>query len=129
MEECMVIDNILYTETHEWVKVDGDTAVIGITDYAQHELGDIVFVELPDVGDQIDKGDSFGSIEAVKAVEDMNTPLSGEVLEINEVLEDQPELINSSAFEKGWIIKIKLNDTSELDGLINASSYKELIEE
>ncbi|KQC11809.1 MAG: glycine cleavage system protein H [Candidatus Cloacimonas sp. SDB] len=125
----MVKDNLRYTETHEWIKIEADHAIIGITDYAQHELGDIVFVELPDVGDEIEKGEAFGSIEAVKAVEDLNSPLSGEVIEINTDLEDQPELINSSAFEKGWIIKIKYSDQSQLDNLLDAAAYKELIEE
>jgi len=125
----MVKDNLHYTETHEWIKIEDDHAIIGITDYAQHELGDIVFVELPDIGDEIEKGEPFGSVEAVKAVEDLNSPLSGEVVEINNDLEDQPELINSSAFEKGWIIKIKYSDKSQLDKLLDAAAYKELIEE
>ncbi len=125
----MVKDNFLYTETHEWVKVEGDIAVIGITDYAQHELGDIVFVELPEVGDNVGKNEPFGSIEAVKAVEDMNSPVSGEIIEVNEALEDQPELINSSAFDEGWIVKLKLADKSELDSLLKADAYKEMIEE
>jgi glycine cleavage system H protein len=129
MEEKMVKDNLLYSETHEWVKVEGEVAVIGITDYAQHELGDIVFVELPEVGDEVEKGESFGSIEAVKAVEDINSPVSGEVIEINSALEDQPELINSSAFEEGWIIKVKLSDKAELEELIKAAAYQEMIEE
>lgn len=125
----MVKDNLLYTETHEWVKVEGDMVSIGITDYAQHELGDIVFVELPEVGDAVEKGESFGSIEAVKAVEDINSPVSGEVTAVNSALEDKPELINSSAFEEGWIIKIKLSDTSELEDLMKAADYQDMIEE
>ncbi|MCD4817663.1 MAG: glycine cleavage system protein GcvH [Candidatus Cloacimonetes bacterium] len=125
----MVKENILYTESHEWIKVDGDVATIGITDYAQHELGDIVFVELPEIGDEFDAGDSFGTIEAVKAVEDMILAVSGEIVEINETLEDTPETINNSAFEEGWIIKIKLKDSSELDKLISAKEYQKLIED
>lgn len=125
----MVKENYYYTESHEWVKVDGDIATVGITDHAQHELGDIVFVELPEVGDDVAAGESFGSIEAVKAVEDINSPISGEVTEINEALEDAPETINKSAFEEGWIIKVKLSDPAELDSLMKADAYKELIGE
>ena len=125
----MVKENILYTESHEWIKVDGDVVTIGITDYAQHELGDIVFVELPEVGDEFDAGDTFGTIEAVKAVEDMILAVGGEIVEVNETLEDTPEIINSSAFEEGWIIKIKLKDSSELDKLISAKEYQKLIED
>lgn len=125
----MVKENYYYTESHEWVKVDGDIATVGITDHAQHELGDIVFVELPEVGDDVDAGESFGSIEAVKAVEDINCPISGEVTEINEALEDAPETINKSAFDDGWIIKVKLSDPAELDSLMKADAYKELIGE
>ena len=104
----MVLNDLLYTETHEWVKVEGDVVTIGITDYAQHELGDIVYMELPEVGDEVTIGTPFGSIEAVKAVEDINSPVSGEIVEINSLLEDKPELINQSALEEGWIVKIKL---------------------
>jgi glycine cleavage system H protein len=125
----MVLNDLLYTETHEWVKVEGDVATIGITDYAQHELGDIVYMELPEVGDEVTKGTPFGSIEAVKAVEDITSPVSGEVLEINTVLEDTPETINQSAFEKGWIVKIKLSDLSELDALLKPEAYQEIIED
>ena len=125
----MVLNNLLYTESHEWVKVEGDVATLGITDYAQHELGDIVYVELPAVGDELTCGESLGSIEAVKAVEDIISPISGEVLEINETLEDTPETINNSAFEDGWIIKVKLSDLTELDKLIKAEAYKEIIED
>ncbi|MCD4796460.1 MAG: glycine cleavage system protein GcvH [Candidatus Cloacimonetes bacterium] len=125
----MVLENLFYTESHEWLKIDGDEAVIGITDYAQHELGDIVYVELPDVGDEVTKDDALGSIEAVKAVEDIISPVSGEVLEINEALEDSPEIINKSAFEDGWLIKVKLTEKDELDDLLDAAAYKKLIEE
>lgn len=125
----MVLENLFYTETHEWVKVDGNIATIGITDYAQHELGDIVFVELPDVDDEVTKGEPFGTIEAVKAVEDLNCPVSGKVVEINENLDGAPETINESAFEEGWIVKIELSDKSELENLLNAEAYKKIIEE
>jgi len=125
----MVLDNLLYTETHEWVKVDGDVATLGITDYAQHELGDIVYVELPAVGDELTIGETLGSVEAVKAVEDIISPISGEVLEINEELEDTPEKINSSAFENGWLVKVKIFDSSELENLLKADAYKAIIED
>lgn len=125
----MVKEGYVYTESHEWVKVEGDVATIGITDHAQHELGDIVYVELPEVGDEAEAGNSFGSIEAVKAVEDMNSPVSGEIVEVNSDLEDTPELINKSAFEDGWIVKIKLSDISELDTLLSAEDYTKLIQD
>ena len=124
----MVKDNLLYSESHEWVEVIGDEAVIGITDYAQHELGDIVYVELPEIGDVVERGEGFGSIEAVKAVEDILSPVSGEVIAINENLEDTPEAINNDAFGDGWIMKVKLNDKNELEDLINSEKYKILIE-
>jgi glycine cleavage system H protein len=124
----MVLENLLYTETHEWVKIDGDIATIGITDYAQNELGDIVYVDLPAVGDEAVKGEPFGSIEAVKAVEDMNSPVSGKIVEVNEELDGTPELINSSAYENGWIIKVELSDKSELESLLDAEAYKKIIE-
>jgi len=125
----MVKEGYVYTESHEWVKVEGDVATIGITDHAQHELGDIVYVELPEVGDDAEAGNSFGSIEAVKAVEDMNSPVSGEIVEVNSDLDDSPELINKSAFEDGWIVKIKLSNLSELDGLLSAEDYAKIIED
>ncbi len=125
----MVLNDVLYTETHEWVRVEGDIATIGITDYAQHELGDIVYMEMPEVGDEVTKGVPFGSIEAVKAVEDINSPVSGEIVEINSILESSPETINQSAFEKGWIVKIKLSDSSELEELLKPEAYKEIIED
>jgi glycine cleavage system H protein len=125
----MVQNDVLYTETHEWVRVEEDIATIGITDYAQHELGDIVYIELPEIGDELSKGTPFGSIEAVKAVEDINSPVSGEIVEINSDLEDAPETINQSAFEDGWIIKIKLSDPSELDELLTPEAYQEIIED
>ena len=125
----MVLEHLLYTESHEWLNVEDDIVILGITDYAQHELGDIVYVELPGVGDELTKGEALGSIEAVKAVEDIISPVSGEVLEVNEILEDAPETINKSAFEKGWIVKIKLSDPTELDALLKANDYAKLIED
>ncbi len=124
----MVKDELLYTETHEWVKVDGDIAYIGITDFAQHELGDIVYVELPDEGEEVSAGESFGSVEAVKAVEDLNSPVSGEIIAVNGDLEDRPELLNQSPYEDGWLIKVKLSDPDELEKLMNADDYREMIE-
>ena len=122
-------DNLFFSESHEWVKVEEDEAYIGISDYAQKELGDIVFVELPEVGDTVTAGESFGTIEAVKAVEDLNSPVSGEIIEVNNELEDHPELINQSPLEDGWIIKIKLSDASELEELMDEESYNKMVEE
>ncbi|MBN2789304.1 MAG: glycine cleavage system protein GcvH [Candidatus Delongbacteria bacterium] len=118
---------LLYTEDHEYCKVEGDVAVIGVTEYAQEQLGDITYVELPAVGDTFSKGDSIGVIEAVKAASDIYSPVSGEIVEINENLEDSPELVNSDCYEGGWIVKIKLSDTSELEGLLKADAYEEKI--
>ena len=120
--------NLLYTEDHEWVRVEGDEAFIGITDFAQNELGDIVFVEVETMDEELDKGDTFGTIEAVKTVSDMFMPIGGTVLEVNEALEDTPEVINSDAYGDGRIIKVKIADTSELDALIDADAYKNSIE-
>ena len=125
----MALEHLLYTESHEWLNVEDDIVIMGISDYAQHELGDIVYVELPGVGDELTKGEALGSIEAVKAVEDIISPVSGEVIEVNEALEDAPETINKSAFEEGWIVKIKLSDPTELDTLLKANEYVKLIEE
>jgi glycine cleavage system H protein len=119
-----VPENLRYTTDHEWVKVDGDNVYIGITDYAQGELGDIVFVDIDSDLEEISKGESFGTIEAVKTVSDLFAPCSGKVLEINSELEDQPELINSDPYEKGWIIKVELTDASDLDGLLDSTSYQ-----
>lgn len=116
-----------YTKEHEWIRVEGDEAVIGITDYAQSQLGDIVFVECETVGDELEAGDTFGTIEAVKTVSDLYIPVGGEVLEFNETLEDEPELVNKDPYGKGWIVKIKLDDESEVDGLLSADAYKALI--
>ncbi len=113
-----------YTAEHEWIAFDDDIATIGITDYAQGELGDIVFIELPEVGDETKQLDSFGTIEAVKAVSELYTPISGEIVEVNTRLEDQPELINSSPYSDGWLIKIRITDKSELDKLLSAEQYQ-----
>ncbi len=123
-----VPENLKYTENHEWILVDGDTATIGISDYAQKELGDIVFVEVETVGEELAQGDTFGTIEAVKTVADSFLPVSGEVTEKNEELADQPELINNDPYGKGWIVKVKISDASELDGLLSAEDYKAKIE-
>jgi glycine cleavage system H protein len=116
-----------YSESHEWVKLEGDVAIVGISDHAQSELGDIVFVELPEVGDDISKDEACGTIEAVKTVSDMNAPLSGEIVEVNKELEDEPTLINSDCYSAGWIMKIKVSDPSELEDLLDADDYEGLI--
>ena len=120
-------NDLLYTKEHEWTKITDDTAIIGITDYAQSELGDIVFVEFPNVGDTFNQNDIFGTIEAVKTLADLFIPVSGEILEINEELESSPENINSSSYDKGWIIKIKLTSNNEVDALLSSDDYKKLI--
>lgn len=116
-----------YTREHEWIRLDGDVATVGITDYAQGELGDIVFVELPEIGDSLDKDDSFGTIEAVKAVSDLFAPLSGEVVEINAELTDTPSVINDDPYGEGWMIKIRLSDVSETEELMDPEGYGKLI--
>jgi glycine cleavage system H protein len=120
-------DKIRYSEDHEWIRVDGSEAVIGITDFAQSELGDIVFVDIPEVGIELAKGEVFGSIEAVKTVSDLILPASGELLEVNKLLEDNPETINSDPYDKGWIIRIRLKDPKELDSLMDAEQYQTFI--
>ena len=116
-----------YTKDHELISIDGDCATIGITDYAQGELGDIVYVEIESLGEQLDKEEIFGSVEAVKTVSDLFLPVSGEITEMNEGLEDNPELINDDPYGKGWIIKMKISDQNELGDLLSADAYKELI--
>lgn len=116
-----------YTKEHEWIKIEGNMATIGITDYAQGELGDIVFVELPEIDSEIIKQNSFGTIEAVKAVSDMFAPLSGKVVEINADLDDDPTAVNNDPYGKGWFIKIEISNNSELDDLLDSEQYKELI--
>ncbi len=121
--------DFLYTDDHEYCNVNGDIVTIGITEYAQEQLGDITYLELPEVGDEFSKGDSFGTVEAVKAASDMYIPITGEIIEINEELEDNPELVNSDCYDAGWIVKVKLSDKSELDSLLNADAYSKIIEE
>ena len=116
-----------YTKEHEWIRVEGEEAVVGITDYAQSQLGDIVFVECETVGDALEAGETFGTVEAVKTVSDLYLPVAGEVLEFNEELEREPELVNKDPYGKGWIVKIKISDETELDGLLNADAYKAII--
>ena len=113
-----------YTKEHEWIRVEGEEAYVGITDYAQSQLGDIVFVEVETEGDNLEAGDTFGSIEAVKTVSDLYMPVSGEVLEFNSELEDQPDLVNKDPYGKGWIIKVKIEYEAQLDGLLSADAYK-----
>jgi len=122
-------ENLKYTKDHEWLRLEGDEAYIGITDFAQGELGDVVFVEIETEGEELDKEEVFGTIEAVKTVSDLLMPVSGEVLEFNEKLEESPEIINKDPYDDGWIIKIKIGDPAQLDDLLNASAYKEIVEE
>ncbi|NOY12351.1 MAG: glycine cleavage system protein GcvH [Deltaproteobacteria bacterium] len=122
-------DELKYTEDHEWVLVADEIATIGITDFAQDQLGDVVFVELPEVGDQLETGKPLGVVESVKAVSDVYAPLSGEVVEINSALPDEPEMLNTSPYEDGWMIKIKLADPAELDGLMDAAGYQDFLEQ
>ncbi|MEA1877728.1 MAG: glycine cleavage system protein GcvH [Bacteroidota bacterium] len=122
-----VPENLKYSQDHEWIRVEGDFAFIGVTDYAQSNLGDIVFVEVETVGDELDKGEAFGNVEAVKAVEELYMPIGGEVVEFNDSLEDTPELVNTDPYGEGWMIKIKLANAGDLDKLLNDSAYKELI--
>ena len=116
-----------YTKDHEWVRVEGNEAYVGITDYAQGELGEIVYVDITTEGETVDKEDVFGTIEAVKTVSDLFMPLTGEVLEVNEALEDQPELVNKDTYGEGWLIKIAIKDASELEELLSADDYKSLV--
>ncbi|MBN1650768.1 MAG: glycine cleavage system protein GcvH [Bacteroidales bacterium] len=121
-------DNLKYTKDHEWILIEGDEATIGITDFAQGELGDIVFVEVETVGETLDKEEVFGTIEAVKTVSDLFMPISGEVIEFNEELEATPELINQDPYGKGWIVKVKVSDNSEIDSLLSSEDYKNMVE-
>lgn len=123
-----ILDDLRYADSHEWVKVDGDIATVGITDYAQHALGNIVYVDMPEVGDEVTAGEDFGAVESVKAASDLISPVSGEVVEINEALEDEPELVNADAFAN-WIMKVKLSDPSEVDALLDAAAYAKICEE
>ena len=120
-----VIEGVYYSESHEYVKVEGEYGYVGITDYAQHQLGNVVYVDMPEVDDDVTAGEEFGAVESVKAASDLISPISGTVVEINEVLEDEPEQINKDAFAN-WIMKVKLSDASELEGLMSASQYEEI---
>ena len=120
-------EDLKYTKDHEWVKLEGDVAIVGITDFAQSELGDIVYVEVDTVGEEIEKEGIFGTIEAVKTVSDLFSPIAGEVLEFNEVIDEAPETVNSDPYDAGWIAKIKVADLSELETLLDVNAYKELI--
>jgi glycine cleavage system H protein len=120
-------ENLKYTKEHEWVSMEGDVATIGVTEFAQSELGDIVFVEIETEGETLDQNEVFGTIEAVKTVSDLFMPISGEIIAINSDLEDAPESVNETPYENGWMIKIKASDLSEVDGLMDATAYKSLI--
>ena len=122
-----VPENLKYTEDHEWIKIDGNVATVAVTDFAQGELGDIVYVEIETEGEEISSGDVFGTVEAVKTVSDLFMPASGTVIEVNSELEDSPEIVNDSPYENGWMIKIELSDPSEIDKLLSADQYKEVI--
>ena len=123
-----IIETLRYADSHEWVKLEGDIATVGITDYAQHALGSSVYVDMPEVGDEVTAGEEFGAVESVKAASDLISPVSGEVVEINEALEDSPELVNEDAFEN-WIMKVKVNDPAEIEGLLDAAAYAKICEE
>ena len=117
-------ENLRYTSEHEWIRVEGDEAFVGITDYAQSELGEIVFIDVPTIGETVAQGEVFGSVEAVKTVSDLNMPVTGEVLEINGALDVQPELVNNDPYGEGWIIRIAVKDPAELDNLMDAAAYQ-----
>ncbi len=119
--------HLKYTKDHEWIKLNGHIATVGITDFAQGELGDIVYVEIETLGEKLDKDEVFGTVEAVKTVSDLLLPMSGEIIEFNEALEDAPEKVNSDPYGDGWMVKIKVSDTSEIDGLLSAAEYKEVV--
>lgn len=119
-----VIEGLYYSESHEFVRVDGETGYVGITDYAQQQLGNIVYVDMPEVDDEVNAGEEFGAVESVKAASDLNSPVTGTVLEVNEALEDHPELVNKDAYEN-WIMKVQLSDKSELDNLMDAKAYEQ----
>ena len=129
MSESSVPENVSYSDSHEWIQVESDIATIGITDFAQSELGDIVFVELPEVGEYAQEGETFGTVEAVKTVEDLIAPLSGEILEANETLEEDAEQINKDPYGAGWMIKIRIEDEEQLEELLSPSEYSDIINE
>lgn len=123
-----IIDGLFYAESHEYVKIEGEYGYVGITDYAQHELGNVVYVDMPEIDDEVSAGEDFGAVESVKAASDLISPVSGVVVEINDALNDNPELINSDPYEN-WIIKVQLSDASEAENLMDAAAYKEFIKE
>ena len=120
-------ENLSYTNDHEWIKIDGNAALVGITDFAQSELGDIVFIEVETIGEDLNKNEVFGTVEAVKTVSDLFIPVSGKVLEFNSALEDNPELVNESPYEEGWILKMEISDLDEISDLLDSKAYKSLI--
>tara|TARA_B100000963_G_scaffold8340_1_gene6519 strand:- start:624 stop:1004 length:381 start_codon:yes stop_codon:yes gene_type:complete len=120
-------ENLSYTNDHEWIKIDGNTALVGITDFAQSELGDIVFIEVETIGEDLNKNEVFGTVEAVKTVSDLFIPVSGKVLEFNSALEDNPELVNDSPYEEGWIVKMEISNLDEISDLLDSNAYKSLI--
>ncbi len=122
-------ESLLYTKEHEWVKVEANEATVGITDYAQKELGDIVYVELPDVNEELEQSKRFGVVESVKTVSDLLSPLNGKVIEVNTSLEAEPELVNASPFENGWMLKLEIKNKEEIKTLLSAADYKKLVEE
>ena len=122
-----ILENLRYSDSHEWVSLDGEVATVGITDYAQHALGNIVYVDMPEVGDEVTAGEEFGAVESVKAASDLISPVSGEVIEINENLEDSPELLNQDAFAN-WIMKVRVNDPGEVNELMGAEEYASICE-
>lgn len=127
ISELNLPEKVHYTEDHEWARLDGEEITIGITDYAQDQLGDIVFVEMPQIGDSFNKGDEFGTVESVKAVAELYLPVGGEIVSVNSSLEDAPELVNTSPHEEGWIVRIKLADSGELDALIDRNAYMDIL--
>ena len=127
INELNLPENLKYSKDHEWAGMEGDVVTIGINDYAQDQLGEVVFVEMPEVGDTFEAEDEFGTVESVKAVSEIYCPVSGEVVEINEALEDAPEFVNESPYEKGWIIKIKATDSSQMDNLMDKAAYLDML--
>lgn len=123
-----VLNNLKYTEDHEWLKIEGDIAYIGITDYAQSQLGDVVFVEVNTVGETLSKGEVLGTIEAVKTVSDVYMPVGGEILEFNQMIEDTPDVLNKDPYDKGWIVKVRMTELAEADSLLDAEAYKAIID-
>ena len=123
INDLILPDDIRYAESHEWAKTEGDNVKVGISDYAQDQLGDIVFVEMPEVGETFDKGTEFGTVESVKAVSELNIPVGGEIVAVNSALEDSPELINNAPYSDGWIIEVKADDPAELEALMTKDAY------